>query len=113
MQGTRHSGVHYAASSPLELVGFFYFDWDDNPNERKSTSGYVFMISNGTICFSINKQHIISLSSVEAEYRGAMNATTQCVWLQGILRELGVSLDSPTVIWCENKIKINICTNIV
>ena len=37
-----------------------------------------------------------------------MNAATQCVWLQGILRELDVALDSPTVIWCENKSAINI-----
>ena len=37
-----------------------------------------------------------------------MNAATQCVWLQGILWELDVALDSPTVIWCENKSEINI-----
>ena len=39
-----------------------------------------------------------------------MNATTQCVWLQAILQELGISLDSPTVIWCDNKSEINIST---
>ena len=37
-----------------------------------------------------------------------MNAATQCVWLQGILWELGIALDSPTVIWCDNKSAINI-----
>ena len=26
MQGTKHLGIHYAASSPLELVGFFDLD---------------------------------------------------------------------------------------
>ena len=69
------------------------------------------MIENGPICFSIKKQHTISLSSVQFEYRGAVNAATQCVWLQGILRELGVALDSPTVIWCDNQSAIKISTD--
>ena len=37
-----------------------------------------------------------------------MNGATQCVWLQGILWELDVALDSPIVIWCDNKREINI-----
>ena len=111
VQGTRHFGVHYAASSPLELVGFTDFDWDGDPMDRKLNSGYVFMLEKGPICWSRKKQHTISLSLVESEYKGAVNAITQSVWLQGILRELGVAFDSPTVIWCENKSAINISTN--
>ena len=68
------------------------------------------MLAQGTIFFSRNKHNTISLSSAKVEYRGAVNATTQCVWLQGILREIGVEFDSPIVIWCENKSEINIFT---
>ena len=49
VQGTKHFGVHYVASSPLELVGFSDSDWVGDPNDRNSTSGYVFMIKNGPI----------------------------------------------------------------
>ena len=108
VQGTRHFGVHYVVGSPLELVGFSNYDWVGDPIEMNSTSVYVFMLSHGTIFYSSKKQHIISLSSAEAEYRGAVNATTQCLWLQGILQELGVALDSPIVIWCDNKSAIMI-----
>ena len=38
---------------------------------------------------------------------------TQYVWLQGILGELGFAFDSPTVIYCDNKIEINISTDLV
>ena len=62
------------------------------------TLGYVFMLEKGLMFFSSNKKHIISQSSVEAEYRGAVNVATQCVWLQGILGELGFAVNSPTVI---------------
>ena len=42
-----------------------------------------------------------------------VNAATQCVWLQGILQEFGVAIDSPTNIWVENQSSIKISTNIV
>ena len=61
--------------------------------------------------YSSNKQHTISLSLAEAKYRGAVNAATQCVWLQGILRELGIAIDSPIFIWRDNKSEINISTD--
>ena len=66
------------------------------------------MLAYGPIFWSSNKYHTISLSSAEAEYMGAVNEATQCVWLQGILRELDVAFDSPTIIWCDNKSAIKI-----
>ena len=73
--------VHYGASSPLELVGFSDSDSVGNTNDRKSTSVYVLIIYNGTILWSRKEQHTISLYLAEVEYRGVVNATTQCVWL--------------------------------
>ena len=71
------------------------------------------MLEHGPIFFSSKKQHSISFSSIEAEYRGAVNAATQCVWLQGILGELGFAFDSPTVIWCDNQSEIKISIDLV
>ena len=111
MQGTKHFEVHYVVGSPLGLVGFTDSDWDGDSIDKHYTSGYVLILEHGIICFSRKKYHIISLSSVEAEYIGAVNVATQCVWLQGILQELGFSFDSPTIIWSENQIEINISTD--
>ena len=52
VQGTKHFGVHYVVSSPLELVGYIDSDWDGDSIDRKSTSYYVFMLAHGTICWS-------------------------------------------------------------
>ena len=46
------------------------------------------MLAKGPINWSSKKQSAIALSSIEAEYRGVVNASTQC-WLQGILGECG------------------------
>ena len=37
-----------------------------------------------------------------------VNAATQCVWLQGILCEFGVIVDSPTNIWVESQSAVKI-----
>ena len=105
MQGTKHFGVHYTIISPLELVGFTDSNWAGDYIDKNSTSCYVFMLSHGPIFYSSNKQHTIPLSPAEVEYIGVVNATTQCVWLQGILGELGFVFDSPTVIWFDKKLK--------
>ena len=49
VQGTKKFGVHYTASSSLQLAGFFDSDWDGDPIERNSTSGFVFMFPEGPI----------------------------------------------------------------
>ena len=111
VQGTKHFGVHYAASSPLELVGFTDFDWVGDYSDINSTSCYVFILENGPISWPINKQYTISLFSSKAKYRGAVSTTKQFMWLQGILGDISFAFDSPTVIWHDTKSAINISTN--
>ena len=105
--------MHYKTSFSLQLAGFSDSNWVGDPIDRKSTLGFAFMFFEVPIFCSNKKQHTISVSSLEDEYRAAVNAATQCVWLQGILREFGVTIDSPTKIWLDNKSALKISTNIV
>ena len=75
MQGTIDYGIHYATGSQLDLTGFTDSDWEGDGNDRKSTLGFVFMIGSGPICWSNKKQAAFALSSAEAEYQGAVNAS--------------------------------------
>ena len=40
--GTVQFGIHYSSKRIPLLVHFTNLDWVDNPNDRKSTTGYVF-----------------------------------------------------------------------
>ena len=109
VKDTTSYGIHYASGCTLDLVGYTDSDWAGDAKDRKSTSGYVLSIGFGPICWSSKKQTTISLSSAEAEYRGVVNATTQAIWLQNFLTELGVHFHRPTVIWCDNQSTLKFC----
>ena len=49
VQGTKTHGIFYAAKYDLELVGFTDSDWEGDNTDKKSTLGYVFMLSEGPI----------------------------------------------------------------
>ena len=71
------------------------------------------MFGGGPICWSSKKQATIALSSAEAEYRGAVNACIQAVWLQGILSEFDLGSTLSTVLFCDNKSSIKISMDTV
>eukprot|EP00253_Pinus_taeda_P005612 PITA_05612 len=97
-----------AKAAPL-LVGFTDSDWAGNPDDRKSTAGYVFTLGSGPITWACKKQAAISLSSGEAEYRGAVEASKEALWLRQILSEFGFEQQHPTTLWCDNQSAIQLC----
>eukprot|EP00253_Pinus_taeda_P004359 PITA_04359 len=75
-------------ASPL-LVGFTNSDWAGDPDDRKSTASYVFTLGSGPITWTCKKQSSISLSSVEVEYCGVVEASKEALWLHQVLSEFG------------------------
>jgi hypothetical protein len=75
VQGTITFGIHYPADSTIDLIGFIDSDWARDNMDHKSTSSYSLSLGSGPICWSRKRQATISLSSVEAEYRGVVNIT--------------------------------------
>jgi hypothetical protein len=57
------------------LVGFTDSDWVGDPDDQKSTAGYVFSLGSGLVTWACKKQQVIALFLVEAEYRESTNAS--------------------------------------
>jgi len=108
VKGTSNFGIFYATDCPLSLIGYIDSDWAGDGTDCKSTSGYVFIFCSGPFFWSRKKKSTISLSTTEAEYRGAVNVATQVVWLQGLLSEFRIQYPLLTVIFCENQRSIQI-----
>eukprot|EP00253_Pinus_taeda_P014757 PITA_14757 len=52
---------------------------EGDPYDQKSIAGYVFTLGSGPITWACKKQSAISLSLVEAEYRGAVEASKEAL----------------------------------
>ncbi|GKG02063.1 ribonuclease H-like domain-containing protein, partial [Tanacetum coccineum] len=54
------------------------------------------------LSWSAKRQHTISRSNVEAEYRGVANFVTETAWIHNLLRELHSPLLTTTLVYCDN-----------
>lgn len=88
---------------PAEVVGYSDADWASNPNDRKSISGYVFMLGGGAISWSSKKQQTVALSSTEAEYMAACHTARHVIWLQNLFRDIGIDIPRGTTLYIDNQ----------
>jgi len=93
------------------LHGFVDADWASDVNDRKSTSGFVFMLGGTAISWSSKKQAAVALSSTEAKYLARAHAAKEAVWLRRLLGELGQDTNSPTALHIDNQSAITIARN--
>ena len=77
----------------------------------KSTSGYVFTIGLGVICWNSRKQEVVAQSATETEYISLEATANQGIWLRKLLADLGQEQSSPTELYCDNKSTIVITQN--
>jgi hypothetical protein len=66
VRGTFQFEIHYSSGGTPLLVGFTDSDWVGDLDDRKSTTGYVFILGLGPVTWAYKKQQAISLSSAEA-----------------------------------------------
>ena len=100
-----------SSNDPTMLVGYTDADWAGDIDGRKSTSGYAFILANGVVSWSSKQQQTVILSSTEAEYKAAIEACKEGVWLRQLLQDLGFMQSSPTMIYCDNQSVIALTKN--
>ena len=89
IRSTIQFGIHYSIGGKPLLIGFTNSDWADDPDDRKSTAGYVFSMGFGPVTWASKKKQAHTLSSAEAEYQAAVNTSREALWLREILSEFG------------------------
>ncbi|PON92598.1 hypothetical protein TorRG33x02_116920, partial [Trema orientale] len=84
-----------------------YADVDD----RKSTSGAVFLLNFGVVTWSSKKQQIVTFSTTEIEFVTTASSSCQVIWLRRLLEVLHSKQQGPTMINCDNLSAIKLSKN--
>jgi hypothetical protein len=111
LKGTTGLGILYKKGGDERLVGYADSNYAGDLEDRKSTSGYVFMIGSGAVAWSSRKQPIVTLSTTEAEFVAAASCASQAIWMKRILERLSQSQSKCTTIFCDNSSTIKLSRN--
>ncbi|GJT52209.1 retrotransposon protein, putative, ty1-copia subclass [Tanacetum coccineum] len=112
LKGTADVGLVYGRDQGkhVDVDGFVDADYAKDPDKGRSITGYVFMVHGCVVSWKATLQHVVALSTTEAEYMALTEAVKESIWLKGLLIELGVNLRS-VVVNCDNQSAIHLSRN--
>lgn len=110
LKGTQNLGLIYR-NSREPIRGYVDADWGNCSNDRRSFTGYVYLLADATVYWESRKQRTVPLSSVEAEYMGLSEATKEAIYLRRFLLELGSDKAANITLLCDNQGAIRLAGN--
>ena len=72
--------LNFGGVNSKSVVGYCDADWASQTH-RHSISGFGFYMGEGVISWSSKKQHLVALSSTEAEYISLTHVAKEALWL--------------------------------
>jgi len=88
LKGTTNQALCFGGSN-ISLQGYVDVDMEGDRDNRRSTTGYVFIVGGTTVSWVSKIQSIVALSTTEAEYVAAIESSKEMIWLQMFMGELG------------------------
>jgi hypothetical protein len=85
LKGTLFHGLHFSSESPLQLYAYTDEDWAGDPIDRRSTTGYCFLLGISLISWRNKKQSVVAHSSTKTKYCVLADTTSELLWLRCLL----------------------------
>ncbi|KAJ3690345.1 hypothetical protein LUZ61_019509 [Rhynchospora tenuis] len=104
-------GIVLPVENDLQLYGYCDSDWASCPITRRSLTGYFVLLGGSPISWKTKKQHTVSRSSAEAEYRSMASLCCELTWLKSVLHFLGVAHEQPMKLFCDSQAALHIAAN--
>ena len=103
LKGTANYGVTYSSEGNIELMGYSDSDWGQDPDSRRSVTGYVFILAGAAVSWSSKAQPSVALSTFEAETQALTEAIKEAIYLRRLLRFIGLVQRQATPIYVDNQ----------
>lgn len=104
-------GLLMPSEDANKLTAYCDSDWRGCIESRRFVTGYIVMFGNVLVSWKSKKQDTVSRSSAEAEFRSMASTVAEITWLEGLYKELGVSISRPVQLFCDSKATIQIAAN--
>ncbi|GAB2293271.1 hypothetical protein Dimus_038257 [Dionaea muscipula] len=111
IKGTLDLGLSLTADTDLTLTAYSDSDWAGCPDTRRSTTGFCTFLGQNLVTWCAKKQHTVSRSSTEAEYRAMANTAAELTWLQYLLHDLRVPTVVTPRLFCDNLSALHLTVN--
>lgn len=102
LKHTVSCGLKINKSPTLLVSSFSDADWASCLDDRRSTGGFAVFLGSNLVSWSARKQATVSRSSTEAECKALADATTEIMWLQTLLCEIGINAPKVVKMWFDN-----------
>ncbi|XP_054015930.1 uncharacterized protein LOC128896588, partial [Hylaeus anthracinus] len=89
---TCNLGLTYKRGN-FEINGYADADWGCDVTDRKSYTGYVFVMWNAAISWKSQKQKTVAMSAAEAEYMAITETAKEAIHIKNFLKELKLKVD--------------------
>lgn len=103
IKGTLKLALVFKKTVDFKLVGYSDSDWAGDKADRKSITGYVFMLGSCAISWKSKKQQTVALSSTEAEYMALGDTVKELLWLVQVIGQIGLKMKSPPTVFEDNE----------
>jgi hypothetical protein len=115
LRGTVHYGITYRGlDSSMEeptLHGYCDSNYAEDLNDRRSVTGYAFLLSGAAVSWQAKKQPSVATSTTEAEYMAASEAAKEAIWWRSFMVSLGYDVTAATRIQSDNQSSIKLSKN--
>ena len=106
---TNYCITFFKQKSDFSVFGYVDTDYAEDLNDKISTTGYVFTLAR-PICWRSMIQSPIVMSTTEAEYMSAAEATKEALWITELVRELGIQ-EVGVLLYCDSQSAIYLAKN--
>ena len=88
LQGTKTRGIRYNTGDKIDFRGYSDAEWAGDIADRKSTSGYTFMLLGAPVSWGSKKQPSVSLSTSKVKHIALRLTIREGKWIHRLLCEI-------------------------